>query len=311
MYTIKQAAARTGLTVPVLRAWERRYGIVTPARTPSGYRVYDDEAIARISAMRRLVDAGWAPSTAAAAIVAGTAPAPTEALPVPGGPAQGDLALREAFVAAAGALDAGGIEGILDEMFALRSFERVASDYLLPAVVAVGDAWQAGRIDVAAEHLASQAVLRRLAAAYQAAGRPDIDSGAVIVGLPPGSRHALGALAFAIAARRAGMPVVYLGPDLPIDDWVAAAGRVRARAAVVGVVTAGDRGPARRVAEALRSARPGIVVAFGGRHAAGGAGSPAFAAESDEGTTTPLTLPDDVGEAVATLERALAEASPG
>ena len=56
MYTIKQAAARAGLTVPVLRAWERRYGIVSPARTPSGYRLYDDAAIARVSAMRRLVD---------------------------------------------------------------------------------------------------------------------------------------------------------------------------------------------------------------------------------------------------------------
>lgn len=305
MYTIKQAAARTGLTVPVLRAWERRYGVVTPARTPSGYRVYDDEAIARITAMRRLVDAGWAPSTAAAAIAAGTAPA-TDALPVPAGAPRGDVALRDAFVAAAGALDAAGIEGILDEMFAVGSFERVASDHLLPAVVAVGDAWQAGRIDVAAEHFASQAVLRRLAAAYQAAGRAGVEAGAVIVGLPPGSRHALGALAFAIAARRAGMPVVYLGPDLPIDDWVAAAGRVRARAAVVGVVTAGDRGPARRVAEALRAARPGIVVAFGGRHAAGGAGSQLPPAESDEGTmAATIRLPDDLAEAVTALEEAL------
>ena len=42
MYTIKEAAARTGLSVPVLRAWERRYGIVSPTRTAGGYRVYDD-----------------------------------------------------------------------------------------------------------------------------------------------------------------------------------------------------------------------------------------------------------------------------
>ena len=74
MYNISQAAARTGLTVPVLRAWERRYGIVAPRRSAGGYRIYDEEAIARLGAMRRLVDAGWSPSAAAAAIVAGTAP---------------------------------------------------------------------------------------------------------------------------------------------------------------------------------------------------------------------------------------------
>src|SRR5690349_22977147 len=71
MYNIKQAAERAGVTIPVLRAWERRYGIVRPARTPSGYRRFDDEAIARVRAMRGLVDDGWSPSAAAAAIVAG------------------------------------------------------------------------------------------------------------------------------------------------------------------------------------------------------------------------------------------------
>jgi DNA-binding transcriptional MerR regulator len=73
MYTIKQAAARSGVSVPLLRAWERRYGIVEPARTAAGYRLYDDDALGRIRTMRRLVDAGWTPSTAAGAILSGEA----------------------------------------------------------------------------------------------------------------------------------------------------------------------------------------------------------------------------------------------
>jgi len=56
----------------VLRAWERRYGIVSPDRTASGYRQFDDAAVDRIRTMRRLVDDGWSPSAAAAAIVEGT-----------------------------------------------------------------------------------------------------------------------------------------------------------------------------------------------------------------------------------------------
>src|SRR3712207_450395 len=55
MYTIRQAAARTGVPVSLLRAWERRYAIGRPTRTPAGYRLYDDEAIERLRTMRRLV----------------------------------------------------------------------------------------------------------------------------------------------------------------------------------------------------------------------------------------------------------------
>ena len=46
MYKIKEAAARSGVSVPLLRAWERRYGIVSPTRTASGYRLYDEDALA-------------------------------------------------------------------------------------------------------------------------------------------------------------------------------------------------------------------------------------------------------------------------
>ena len=56
MYTIKQAAIRSGLTIPTIRAWERRYGVVLPERTKSGYRLYDDDALDRLLAMRHLVE---------------------------------------------------------------------------------------------------------------------------------------------------------------------------------------------------------------------------------------------------------------
>ena len=51
MYTIKQAAARTGLNVPTIRAWERRYGVVSPTRTAAGYRLYDGTDVRRLQPM--------------------------------------------------------------------------------------------------------------------------------------------------------------------------------------------------------------------------------------------------------------------
>lgn len=267
MYNIKEAAARTGVTVPVLRAWERRYGIVEPARTPGGYRLYDDGAIQRVRTMRRLVAEGWSPSSAAGAILAGHVPpdalADTPAARDMSGAAD-PARLEERFVAAAAALDGRAVEEVLDEMFATASFERVVESHLAPALQALGAAWAEGRVTVAGEHLASNAVQRRLAAAFQAAGRLAAKERPVLVGMPPGARHELGAMMFAVAARRAGLPVLYLGADLPIDDWLTAAEATNARAAVVGAPTAGDSAAAARVAEAIRRVRPGTAVAIGG-----------------------------------------------
>ena len=79
MYTIKHASRLTGVSEATLRAWERRYGVVTPVRNESGYRLYDQEAMAAISAMRRLVDEGWSPAEAAHAVRTGTVPTILEA----------------------------------------------------------------------------------------------------------------------------------------------------------------------------------------------------------------------------------------
>ena len=300
MYTIKEAASRAGLTVPVLRAWERRYGIVSPARTPSGYRLYDDAAIARVREMRRLVDNGMAPSVAAAAIKAGQSAPPESTSDPTGGDAVAVDALAERFVAAAAVMDASEVEMALDAIFATGSFEHSVDRYLLPALEALGDAWVDGRVDVAGEHAASHAVLRRLSAAYQAAGRPTIGPGAILVGLPPGARHELGGLAFATAARRAGLPILYLGADLPVRDWLGAVAITRARAAVIGVVTADDREPAERVAVELLDAYPGLVVAYGGR------GAPAEVAMGASRTKDkPFRLPLGLTASVDALEGAL------
>ena len=311
MYTIKETAARTGVPVSLLRAWERRYGIVAPLRTPAGYRLYDDAAIDRLRTMRRLVDDGWSPSIAAAAIVHGEVPPePTEtALPAERGDQrpgaqEGDGVRRELivqFVDGAIGLDASTIEAALDRMFAAGLFEVVADALLLPALGAIGEAWADGRLGVAGEHAASHAMLRRLSAAYQAAGTQGPSGGGILVGLPPAARHELAALAFSVAARRAGLTVLYLGPDLPADDWVATAVRTGARAAVVAAPTLGDVGPAAAVGRALRSALPDLTIAFGGRGAA-------RAREALGAAGSVATLPDGMAAAVDALREVLANA---
>jgi DNA-binding transcriptional MerR regulator/methylmalonyl-CoA mutase cobalamin-binding subunit len=270
MYNIKQAAIRSGVSVSLIRAWERRYGVVSPSRAPSGYRLYDDEAIATLGRVRELIETGWSASEASRAILAGeidmkrVTPAPTSsAIDSPAWSRRQDLLAR--FLEAATAMDIAATAAVLDEMLAQGSFESIVDDLLMPALASLGDAWADGRLDVAGEHAASAAIHRRLSALYEAAAFAG--DARVVVGLPPEGRHELGALAFAVALRRQGVGVLYLGADVPIASWLHAVQQQHARVVVMAVVQEAEQRRALEVAAALRGAGHVPVVAVGGRSA--------------------------------------------
>ncbi len=293
MYTIREASIRTGVSVALLRAWERRYGVVSPLRTEAGYRIYDDAAVGRIRAMRTLVADGWSPRQAAANIISAQAkdfPVAEVAIPPiePRTPTEEAMGLIEA----AARIDGPAIERALDDIFGMGSFERMVDDHLYPALVALGEAWARGEVDVAGEHAASAAVLRRLGMAFDAAGSAGAGHASVLVGLPPGSRHELPALGFATALRRAGIRPTYLGPDVPVKSWVTAARQAHVRAAVIGAMTAEDIAGAIAVITALRDRHPDLLIAVGGGH-------------SRELSDASAHLPDPLVDAVKELQRLL------
>ncbi len=270
MYSIKQASIRSGVSVPLIRAWERRYSVVSPQRTASGYRLYDDTAIATLVRVRELTESGWTASEASRAVLAGEVPLnpvppllPAEMSMEAAHARQTDLVER--FMEAVTVMDIAATGAALDEIFAQGSYESIVDDLLMPALVAVGASWSEGRLDIAAEHAASAAVHRRLSALYEAAA--SIGDPLLVVGLPPGARHELGSLAFAVAVRRLGVGVLYLGPDVPVASWVHVIAQNRARVAVVGVVQEADRIAALEVAEALREAGLSPTLAVGGGNA--------------------------------------------
>jgi MerR family transcriptional regulator, light-induced transcriptional regulator len=293
MYSIKEAASRSGVSIPTLRAWERRYGVVEPVRTPSGYRLYDEGAIARLRHMRALVASGWRPREAALRVVQTAESAPA-GRPVNGeeglemGAAATDAGeaerLRRDFVRAALRYDGPATEEILDDIFSRGSFEWAMETVVFPALEKVGIAWEAGELSVAAEHAASQAVFRRVAMFYEAAARATTSE--VVVGLPPGARHDLGALAFAVAARRLGIGILFLGADVPIDSWLSVTQDSGATYAVIAVPTPADVESATKVVRALRGAESAVTCLAGG--------SAAHYLPDELGA---VTLPAPIGEA--------------
>jgi len=296
MYTIKQAAQRTGIAIPTIRVWERRYGVVTPTRTAAGYRLYDERSLARLTAMQHLVEReGWRPSQAADRIraadedelraLAGPGTADAVAVQPPAGRNEDAVA---AIVDGARRLDLRSIERVLDETFAGQRFEPAMDGVVFPALRGIGDAWARGELDVAREHAASETIRRRIAHHFDAAAG-STNGPRIVVGLPPGSHHELGAFAFAVAARRAGMEVLYLGADVPIDAWRATVEDAAPAAVVLAVVSRSD---VRASAELIRALR-----ADGARRVAIG-GPSADAVPDDVGA---LRLTGPIDQAVAAL----------
>jgi methanogenic corrinoid protein MtbC1 len=279
MYTIKRAAELTGISVATLRAWERRYGVVSPQRSDGGYRLYGPDDVRALAIMNSLVNEGWAAREAAAETTrrlssrdAAGRDAPTgrgdresragRVAPLrPGGRYQSEDA--EAFIRAAERLDSASATAVLDARFALGTFEHVVDDWLMPTLALVGEAWAHGRLTVAGEHLVSYAVQRRLAAAYEvAAGR--VGGPTLLIGLPPGARHELGLLAFAVAARRAGFATVYVGADLPVEDWLRAIEARRAAGMVMAVPRNIDIATAQEIVDTVSRTHPEVVIGLGG-----------------------------------------------
>jgi DNA-binding transcriptional MerR regulator/methanogenic corrinoid protein MtbC1 len=284
MYTIKRVSEMVGVPVATLRAWQRRYGVVTPARSSGGYRLYRPDDIAVLRRMQALVVSGWSPKEASQAAVAGASATAQpihlrqeepRSKPAPLGKAPVDL------VAAAAALDPVAISRLLDERFAAISFEQLIDSWLLPELERLGTAWATGQVSVAGEHMVAAAVQRRLNASFDAAGQDSGGFPRVLTGLPSGCRHELGILSFATAARRQGMAVIHMGTDLPLADWMSAVARQRPDAVVIAVPMPSDVAPAMELVRGIVARQ--TLIAVGGQHQdavveAGSLGDPLAAA---------------------------------
>ena len=90
----------------------------------------------------------------------------------------------------------------------------------------------------------------------------------MIVGLPPGGYHEIGAFAFAVAGRRAGLDVLDLGANVPPASWLRTVTETDAPVVVLGVVAPTDLDTATEVIDVLRLGERPPVCLIGGPLAA-------------------------------------------
>jgi MerR family transcriptional regulator, light-induced transcriptional regulator len=240
-YRIHVAAELSGVRVELIRAWERRYGVLAPKRTPSGYRVYTDRDVALLRRLKQLTEEGVSISEAAAML-----PQLLEELEaVPPAPAQVQepspaslVAWREEIVVAAEALEQRRVSEVLDEVLGALTPLRAYEEVLVPLQREVGERWHAGTFSVAQEHLVTQEVRARLISLLHAA--PMKGRRRAVLACFPDEQHELGLLGAALRLRHAGVVVTLLGQRTPAEE----VGRVarELKADLVGLSAATDPG---------------------------------------------------------------------
>ncbi len=232
-YRIGAVAHQTGIPVETLRIWERRYRVVTPERSPRGGRLYSHAHVARLRRIKLLVERGHAIGQ-----VASLDDAQIQALLDRAGtaPAGSDLReLRAHFIAAIEKLDARAAQQMLGRAALLLGPRALVLELVVPLLQEIGDRWAAGVTRVAHEHVASAVVRTVLGSllATQPSGRVPRT---MVVATPAGEQHEMGALLAALLAAVAGWDVVYLGPNLPAEEILAAARTGGAAAVAVSIV---------------------------------------------------------------------------
>jgi DNA-binding transcriptional MerR regulator len=226
---IGELSRRTGVSAELLRAWERRYGLLRPSRTEGGFRLYSAADERRVSLMRSHLQQGMSAAEAARLTL-------TEANG--DGRAQNEPLLQRRvheLREALNDLDESAAQSTLDSVLAEFAPETVLSDLVLPYLRELGERWASGEASVGQEHFASQLLRGRLLGLARG-----WDRGAgprALLACAPGEQHDLGLIAFGLALRARGWRITYLGQDTPLEALAETARSLGPQAIVIAATS--------------------------------------------------------------------------
>ncbi len=249
-YSIKAVAQATGISVETLRAWERRYRLITPRRGVSGHRIYSAQDVTRLRRLRETIACGHAigkiahlsNDELANLLRGGDAEHPH------GGAAR---MLTSRILRAVEQYLPLECDQAIAMAFALLTPPEVIRDVLVPALREVGARWHSGEFGIGQERILSGAVRRRVTSLLHTYNGV-ADGPTVVFATLTGERHELGLLMSATLAAGQKLHVDYLGPDLPAEVIGEHALRVDAAAVAISLVMPDDVRRTLRQLTALR-----------------------------------------------------------
>jgi DNA-binding transcriptional MerR regulator/methylmalonyl-CoA mutase cobalamin-binding subunit len=278
-HPIRLVANRTGLTVDLIRAWEKRYHVVDPARSDTKRRLYSDYDIERLRLIRiakqngrRLVDVAPLTLEALRDVVSEDSrydsaqdnqaevfrPSWSTALEI--SDAHDDI---DAMLFAVKTMDQHRFDQLLQEGLVKQSLPSYLETVIGPLLREIGESTRLGKLRIAHEHMAT-AHLRTFIGALRFRETFTGSEPKIVITTPTGQLHELGALMIAALVSVDGWLPVYLGPNTPADEIVACALQSGARAVSLSLTYPADDPRIPTELTRLRSQLDGKIPLFVG-----------------------------------------------
>jgi len=230
-YSIGAVSEMTGVNSVTLRAWERRYGLIQPERTPKGHRLYSREDINLIEAILEYLERGLSISKVADQI--------RHRDEQPEEPELEDAwsSYLTRMVEAIEHFDEAILDAIYNEAMSLYPVDVVTRKLIKPLLVRLGERWMASQgnpdlAPIAEEHFFSVFIRNKLGARFH--HRNAQNHGPLLVAAClPGEHHEFGLLLFALSAHARGYQLILLGSDMPLEELSIVVQRTGADAVVL------------------------------------------------------------------------------
>jgi MerR family transcriptional regulator, light-induced transcriptional regulator len=234
-YLIGVVTKLTGLSIDVVRVWERRYGAVRPVRSSGGTRLYSDADVLRLNRLHRAVQGGYGIGQAARLsereldeLIAGAEPSPAQADPY--------QSVRQRFIAAIQTMDVGAADQELARAATLFSPGELVKRIISPIFDEVRERKTLKEFGVAHERVATgllRRMLESLIRLYPSSGNLDT----LVLAAPAGEGREFDLLLAALLAAVHGWRVVFLGADVPAAEIALAVRLTNARVLSLSVGT--------------------------------------------------------------------------
>lgn len=216
-YSIKDLENLSGIKAHTIRIWEKRYNLVSPERTSTNIRLYDDQDLKKLLNISTLNRNGVKISK----IANMQDDELREKINIITQNVSDSETQIERLCVAMIEIDEEKFDELLSKSIFQLGFEETVINIIYPFFVKIGVMWQTGTINPAQEHFISNLVRQKLLVAIDGQrNKLNKDSKQIMMFLPEGELHELGLLFYSYLAQRRGFKVIYLGQSVPFQDLI-------------------------------------------------------------------------------------------
>ena len=231
MYNISAVSSLTRVNAITLRAWERRYGLIRPARTPKGHRLYSEQDISTIKQVVKLLDQGIALSQVNQYL----SESRSDKEPLAGTWQPYQDRMLKAVVD----FDEQELENIYNETMSLYPVDLVTRELLIPILKILGERWQNHNKGVGEEHFFVVFIRNKLGSRFHHRNLNN-HGPRLLVACLPDEQHELGLLLFSLAAHERDYRIILLGSNMPMDELADIAQQTGSAAIILSATTVVD-----------------------------------------------------------------------